>query len=719
MSTTTKTARTTTTTLTTALLVLALVLAVIARSQLVWSADALVVVVGALVAVLRAPKTSTLAQLTGALRAPTSEAVLAAGITAIVFLAVRGLSPGLALFGPLALGIGAFAWTAPVRAAVPPTVAAALGAGWLFALTHHASTSVSAANPTAGISDAGAVAKVFLAVVLLFGGIAYFARACLRSLHTVWKWAAGLVVYVAAVPLIVSWVRGLSPVNAVTVLVLLCVAAVGVATWRAVINLRRQAERERTRPMQTWAEHVSGHLGWKGSNWIATDLGEREIVRQWPDDVRAPGAVIAGRYCKGWHGSETALRMVEHATALCFGGEWAATVDVHRRWVVVTRQAEKFELPKSLAYTPGDDRDLVPLGLRDDGTPLVWDMSNQLTANALIAGPPGAGKTNALRAVVAGAARAGALVDVIDPKLGEDFELFAGHPGIRVWTEPADWLRVLGEVAAEIAVRAPTRGPERDRLPHRLLIVDETSEAYPAMAGLGKVILAEYVTSLQSIARKGRAYKIHLVLATQKPVAKSLTGDPTTGSALRDLCLFRIGLGKLSASAAQMIFDEPSAPAVEALPGRGIANGGDGLVVVQTSRLDGPEAARIAATGKAEFPREDLRIVEVPPELLRTPLPEALEEPGETVSQPAPEPIAVEHAPHAETCAEHAPTDARARVEAEVPAEHAVEDIRLKAVTELKCYRCDHGWHSSARPGLTVKCPSCGHPRRVPKVREA
>jgi DNA-directed RNA polymerase subunit RPC12/RpoP len=360
---------------------------------------------------------------------------------------------------------------------------------------------------------------------------------------------------------------------------------------------------------------------------------------------------------------------------------------------VLTRQAAPFALPAELAYTAGDG---VPLGKREDGELLAWDLDNQLFANALFAGPPGSGKSNALRCLIAGAARTGALIDVIDPKLGEDFELFADHPGIRVWTDPADWLRILTEFADEIRVRAPTRGRERDALPHRLLIIDETSEAYPAMAGLGRTVLAEYVEKLQSIARKGRAYKLHLVLATQKPVAKSLTGDPTTGSALRDLCLFRVGLGKLSNSAAKMVFDLPSALPVPAIAGRGQTDVDGELMVVQIFRLDGPEAAELAAAGTGRFPAP---VTPVPP----------------TEAPPAASPL---------PCPVPAPTPPAAIVDTRSDTQTHAEPSRVGEVSvdtqhtpqhTLSCYRCGHGWLSAAKPGSSIGCPECGHRRRVPK----
>jgi hypothetical protein len=34
---------------------------------------------------------------------------------------------------------------------------------------------------------------------------------------------------------------------------------------------------------------------------------------------------------------------------------------------------------------------------------------------------------------------------------------------------------------------------------------------------------------------------------------------------------------------------------------------------------------------------------------------------------------------------------------------------------ELNCNRCSHTWDSAARPGITVRCPQCGHPKKVPQ----
>jgi hypothetical protein len=406
-------------------------------------------------------------------------------------------------------------------------------------------------------------------------------------------------------------------------------------------------------------------LGW------GTDATKFVDMPRKPD---LPGAVIAFRYADTHIMKPAGIDTCRGQIESLWGGEWVNTTsrtDHQQDRLKFTRQAEPWAWPTAVRYTdllparPGQ----IPLGILEGGTVLAWDLTNPVYAHGLIAGTTGAGKSNALREAVAGFASANILIDILDAKGGEDFEDFAGHPGIRVWTEPADMMRILIGYRDDMKARQKTRGKERDALPRRVLIIDEAAEVLTAIRlHFGDVDM--YVGLLITIAQLARSVKLHLLLATQKPSGKALTGDPTTGVALRDLLGFKVSLGYMSGSAARMIFDDQP-PVVEKIVGRGVILDGGRFVGVQTARLDIAEAVELARKGTAGFPPEQLTIEPAEPA-----------EPGYD-PEPAPTPDPDEQAP-------------------------------VAAPVQVECRHPDCGQIIITRSTSVAKCPRCGKRTRIP-----
>lgn len=399
----------------------------------------------------------------------------------------------------------------------------------------------------------------------------------------------------------------------------------------------------------------------------------------WPMNINAPDAVLTIRYAAGQSMIGMQARIIHEIVEQMCGGKWRPDHDHQHNKLRFIRLASPFKMPIRLSYTALDrDPERVTLGVRDDGLPCRWDLTFPEYAHALIVGMTGSGKSNVLRVIIAELAQLGALIDILDAKGGEDFEDFASHPGIRVWTEPPQQVQVLYNFIAEMERRKPTRGAVRERLPRRVLLIDETAELRPALRGFFNG--EEYADILLTIARLARAYRMHLICATQKPTAKALTGNATSGGELRDMFGFRLGLGRLSGSAAGMIFDGDSPP-VEVITGRGVTQVNGEFTQVQMAKLDLTEAVRVAARGSSRF---DLVTKEIDGD----------------------------------------PSRARARVRVDPQLQGVTTVTEIDSVTThleiapvtLTCLKCGTSFETVALGGMLVRCknPACKHPRRVP-----
>ncbi|MFC7623640.1 FtsK/SpoIIIE domain-containing protein [Microlunatus sp. GCM10028923] len=174
-----------------------------------------------------------------------------------------------------------------------------------------------------------------------------------------------------------------------------------------------------------------------------------------------------------------------------------------------------------------DDRDPVELRLRT---------ANPALPHVLIGGAVGQGKSNLLLVLIHGLAARYAPSDLemhlLDFKHGLEFSALGPGPDRNVWLPHARvlgvhsdrtfGLAVLRHVTEELARRSDTfkeRGvadlsdypPEPDRPPRILLVLDE----FQVMLEDDDDIAEEAARLLERLARLGRAYGVHLVLATQ------------------------------------------------------------------------------------------------------------------------------------------------------------------------------------------------------------
>lgn len=201
--------------------------------------------------------------------------------------------------------------------------------------------------------------------------------------------------------------------------------------------------------------------------------------------------------------------------------------DVHLLDVLGAEAAEAGAVVARWAATFDEAGLAVPLGLDEDGPVLVDLVADG--PHALVAGTTGAGKSELLRAWVAGLAaqvdpRLLAIV-LVDYKGGAAFDACADLPHVAAVVTDLDaalGARALRGLDAELRRRerclrdasVADVGAHRhlagvEPLPRLLVVVDE----FATLAAE----LPEFLDALVGVAQRGRSLGVHLVLATQRP----------------------------------------------------------------------------------------------------------------------------------------------------------------------------------------------------------
>ena len=168
--------------------------------------------------------------------------------------------------------------------------------------------------------------------------------------------------------------------------------------------------------------------------------------------------------------------------------------------------------------------------------PVMVDLAK--VPHILLGGSTGSGKSVLLKLLLMQAIRKGADVCIADFKGGVDFPR-AWHKACRMCFEEQSTLELLTELTQELERRkqlfASTGLPNIDsynagreeKLKRHIFACDEIAEMLDK-TGLTKE-QKETVTKIESrlsmIARQGRAFGIHLILATQRPDANILSGQ--------------------------------------------------------------------------------------------------------------------------------------------------------------------------------------------------
>lgn len=202
----------------------------------------------------------------------------------------------------------------------------------------------------------------------------------------------------------------------------------------------------------------------------------------------------------------------------------------------------------------------------------------------LLGGSTGSGKSVLLKLLLMQSLRKGAEVCIADFKGGVDFPK-VWHKKCRMCFTEEDLLYTLGQLVAVLEYRkgrlAETGCPNLDayneatgdNLPRLVFACDEVAELLDktGRSKEEKEQLAQIENRLATLARLGRAFGIHLILATQRPDANILPGQ------IKNNLDFRV-CGRADNVLSQIILDNTSAAEQIPKDARGRFITGDGTV---------------------------------------------------------------------------------------------------------------------------------------------
>ena len=202
----------------------------------------------------------------------------------------------------------------------------------------------------------------------------------------------------------------------------------------------------------------------------------------------------------------------------------------------------------------------------------------------LLGGSTGSGKSVLLKLLLMQAIKKGAVVCVADFKGGVDFSHWWGCSCDMVFTEGA-LLKQLDQMMAILEQRkrafkeegCPDLDTYNQKMgshaPRFIFACDEVAELLDKTGADSerKKLLAQIENKLSTIARQGRAFGIHLILATQRPDATIIPGQ------IRNNMDFRV-CGRADSVLSQIILDNTSAAEQIPKDARGRFITGDGTV---------------------------------------------------------------------------------------------------------------------------------------------
>lgn len=284
---------------------------------------------------------------------------------------------------------------------------------------------------------------------------------------------------------------------------------------------------------------------------------------------------------------QVALRLTQPPLIQAAPG--CVTIDLPKEQPDVVHWSALSRDPRPLAF---------PIGVGIDGESLIADFSDANMCHLLVAGTSGSGKSEFLKCLVASLMAKhppGALrLSIIDPKV-LTFGALKGsrHLGGPVLTQIEEAIACLDAAVTEMDARyvrlaheglenLAQRGPKED-MPFRVILFDEFADLILA----GRQQREQFENLVARIAQKGRAAGIHLVLATQRPDSKIVTG------LIKSNLPLKVCLRVVNSTNSQIVLDEPGA---EALLGRGdlLCNRGRGLERAQAPFISQEELRALA-----------------------------------------------------------------------------------------------------------------------------
>ena len=202
----------------------------------------------------------------------------------------------------------------------------------------------------------------------------------------------------------------------------------------------------------------------------------------------------------------------------------------------------------------------------------------------LLGGSTGSGKSVLLKLLLMQSLRKGAEVYIADFKGGVDFPQ-VWHEKCQMCFTEEDLLYTLDQLAAVLEYRKKVfkelscpnidayNATTANDLPRLIFACDEVAEVLDRTGADSerKKLLSQIESRLSTIARQGRAFGIHLILATQRPDATIIPGQ------IRNNMDFRV-CGRADSVLSQIILDNTSAADQIPKDARGRFITGDGIV---------------------------------------------------------------------------------------------------------------------------------------------
>ena len=242
------------------------------------------------------------------------------------------------------------------------------------------------------------------------------------------------------------------------------------------------------------------------------------------------------------------------------------------------------DLPEKLEWKDSylsPDRFVLTLGKSYTG-PVTVNLAH--IPHILLGGSTGSGKSVLLKLLLMQALRKGAEVYIADFKGGVDFPK-VWHQKCRMCFAEEDLCNILDQLVEELerrksafkALGCPNIDTYNETteqpLPRLIFACDEVAEMLDKTGANSerKKLLSQIESMLSTIARQGRAFGIHLILATQRPDATIIPGQ------IRNNMDFRV-CGRADSVLSQIILDNTSAAEQIPKDARGRFITGDGTV---------------------------------------------------------------------------------------------------------------------------------------------
>lgn len=213
-----------------------------------------------------------------------------------------------------------------------------------------------------------------------------------------------------------------------------------------------------------------------------------------------------------------------------------------------------------------------PLGRKIDGSIFMGDLADPIMTSCLIGGTSGSGKSELIRSMVLGITMNNPgmklLFTLIDPKR-VTFTDFGSFPLLSqpVITDSGQAMSALAMHVEEMEERyrrlelagysniSDYNAIKTDKIVRNIIVIDEYADLI-----MNKATKEDVENAIQKIGQKGRAAGLHLILATQRPDAKIITG------VIKANLQLKIALKVTSLSNSRIILDEGGA---ECLAGYG------------------------------------------------------------------------------------------------------------------------------------------------------